>query len=461
MSWQSKNSLHRQLIRKLLLPTLVLLVGMGVLPYFLAHYVSSKAYDRWLYDSALTLAGQVQFDDGMPRVALPMAILDMVDWHSTDHIYYSVITASGIHVFGAPEFSPVPDEVPLGPAPAYYDDVVDGKHVRIVALSVWSPDSDETVIVRAAETRAKRDVLMQHLLADIFVYQLLFVGLAFVLIWLSVRSGLRPLTDITSQISRRSPTDLKPIAEDAPQEVQPLVQSLNGLLQRLRTVQASQKRFVADASHQLRTPLSALQVQAASALRARDPAARTAALEQLNESIARLTHVTQQLLALAKADPESEIGYNMQSVDLARMAQEVTAEWVPHALSQGIDLGYEGPNSGVEVIGEVQLLKEMLSNLIDNASRYTPNGGSATVGVEASATRSVLFVEDNGPGIPVEAQEKVFERFYRLPQSQGNGCGLGLSIVKEIAKLHGAKIEVSSGHEGKGTRVQIIFTRAE
>lgn len=461
MNWQSKNSLHRQLIRKLLLPTLVLLVGMGVLPYFLAHYVSSKAYDRWLYDSAVTLASQVQFDDGLPRVILPMAILDMVDWDTTDHIYYSVVTASGIHVFGSTDFSPVPEEVPLGPAPAYYDDVVDGKHVRIVALSVWSPDSDETVIVRAAETRVKRDGLMQDLLKDIFVYQLLFVGLAFILIWLGVRSGLRPLTDIASQIARRSPTDLKPIAEDAPQEVQPLVQSLNGLLRRLRTVQASQKRFVADASHQLRTPLSALQVQAALALRDDDPAVRKAALTQLNESIARLTHVAQQLLALAKADPEAEVEYNMQSLDLARIAQEVTAEWVPQALSQDIDLGYEGPINGVQVMGEVQLLKEMLSNLIDNASRYTPKGGSATVGVEASTAGAVLFVEDNGPGIPPDAQEKVFERFYRLPQSEGNGCGLGLSIVKEIARLHGAEITITSGHQGKGTRVQIMFTRAQ
>lgn len=457
MDSKTRNSLQLQVFYKLVLPIMLLFAGAAFLPDIVALRLSNKAYDRWLYDSAYTLAQQVSFENGRPTVSLPESGLSKLEWDVTDDIYYAVTTGSGAHVFGSPDFPPVPDEMFRDLTPVYYNGVIDGKDVRIVALSMKPVPQEESIVVRVAETRVKRDELTLDLLTEIVFYQIFFMAITFVMIWYGVRSGLRPLTEIASQIAQRSPTDLQPIPEAAPQEVRPLVDSLNGLLQRLRSAQASQKRFVADASHQLRTPLAALQVQAASALREEDPVAQAEALKRVNESIARVIHVAQQLLVLAKADPEAEVRHEMHAVDLPHLAQELTADWVPHALSQHIDLGYSGPDGGVEIIGEAQLLKEMLSNLIDNALRYTPEGGSVTVGVAADGTHAMLFVEDNGPGIPPEAHAKVFERFYRLPDSQGNGCGLGLSIVKEIAKLHGAQIDIMPGTGGKGSRLQIAF----
>lgn len=457
MDSKTQNSLQRQVFLKLVLPIMILFAGAAFLPDIVALRISNKAYDRWLYDSAITLAQQVGFENGRPTVSLPEAGLSKLEWDVTDDIYYAVTTGSGVHVFGSPDFPPVPYDAFHDLTPVYYNGELDGKEVRIVALSVRPVPEGESIVVRVAETRVKRDELTLDLLTEIVFYQIMFMAITFVMIWYGVRSGLRPLTEITSQIAQRSPADLQPIPENAPQEVRPLVDSLNDLLQRLRAAQASQKRFVADAAHQLRTPLAALQVQAASAMREEDPVTRAEALKRVNESIARVTHVAQQLLALAKADPESEVRYNMRCVELPQIAQEITAEWVPRALSQHIDLGYSGPDGGVEIIGEAQLLKEMLSNLIDNALRYTPKGGSVTVGVAVDGAQAMLIVEDNGPGIPPEAYAKVFERFYRLPDSQGNGCGLGLSIVKEIAGLHGAQIDITPGFDGKGTRVKIKF----
>ncbi|MDB5838490.1 MAG: sensor histidine kinase [Herminiimonas sp.] len=455
----ARFSLRRQLVTRLLWPVLVLVAVAGILAYSIGLHFANLAYDRWMYDSARALAHQVRWIDGSPKVTLPQAAIEMFEWDDIDRIYYAVTGAAGEPIYGFDGLPELPAALRSGMSPAYYDGMIDGRTVRIVVLRLPAPGGAEAVTVRVAETSAKRNILAKEILLEVLVYQALLAGAASLLIWAGIRSGLQPLAKLAEEIMARTPADLGPLLADVPQEVRPLVHSLNDLLTRLEATQAAQKRFIADASHQLRTPLSALQIQAERASRENDPDARAEALRRVNASITRITHVTHQLLTLARADPASEARQRFAPIDLARVAREVTTEWVPIALTRGVDLGYTGPETGAPVFGEAQMLKELLGNLIDNALQYNYDGGRVTVGV-AAAPAAILFVEDDGPGIPPEAREKVFERFFRLPGSGGRGCGLGLAIVKEISQLHDAVVLAEPGDGGHGTRVKITFKSA-
>lgn len=437
---------------------LLLLAAAGILSYLIALHFANLAYDRWLYDSARTLAQEVRFVDGAAQVKLPDAAVNMFEWDDLDHIYYAVTSKPQKLIFGRNGFPPPPVEPTAGSAPSFYDADIDGKAVRVVALRLPVKPGNEEVTVKVGETRAKRNLLAKEILLPILVYQALVVGAAVALIWVGIQSGLQPLANVARAITARTAADLSPLEPDVPHEVRPIVDSLNDLLKRLEAALSAQKRFIADAAHQLRTPLSALLIQAERALREHDPEAHAEALRRVHASITRISHVTHQLLTLAKAEPVSENHQRIDSIDLAYIAREVTTEWVPAALSLEIDLGYTGPETGVPVFGDAQFLKELLNNLIDNALQYSGTGARVTVGVAASALSCALFVEDDGPGIPFDAREKVFERFFRLPGSGGGGCGLGLAIVKEIAQLHNGTVRVETGDGGKGTRVTVVFT---
>lgn len=487
----ARFSLRRELVTRLIWPVVVLVAVAGVLAYSIGLHFANLSYDRWLSDAARVLSHQVEWTDGytdgaqapvppVARVALPQSTVDMFQRDELDRIYYGVNNApSGVSVFGFKRFPPVPAVLQPGSTPRYYEGTIDGAGVRIVVLRVLAPDGRHSVLVRIAETRVKRDALAREILIDVLLYQVLLAGGAAVLIWGGIRSGLQPLAELAREITGRTPADLGPLKADVPQEVRPLVHSLNDLLNRLEASQAAHKRFIADASHQLRTPLSALQIQAERASRESDASARAEALARVNASIVRIAHVANQLLALARADPGSEARQRFTAIDLAVLAREVTTEWVPMALSRGIDLGYGGAENSPAVFGEAQMLKEMLANLIDNALQYSAGteGAHVTVGVRvehapdarwsehgdagdddgSERVAVILFVEDNGPGIPPEARQKVFERFYRLPGSGGRGCGLGLAIVREVGLLHNASVLAESGQEGSGTCMSVLF----
>jgi two-component system sensor histidine kinase TctE len=223
----------------------------------------------------------------------------------------------------------------------------------------------------------------------------------------------------------------------------------------LRESIARQQRFTADASHQLRTPLAGLQTQAEMALREDDPAKIRQALEWIRVSTTRLSHLLNQLLALARVEPGSGRETQLQTVDLTALARATTAEWVAAALNKQIDLGLEAGSATTNISGNPLMLREMLSNLLDNAIRYTPEHGKVTVVLGTENGKALLAVEDSGPGIPPEERERVFERFHRLPDSASDGCGLGLAIVREIALAHHAEIEVGEGPGNKGTRIAV------
>ncbi len=449
-------SLHRQLMQRLSVPLLFLLIVDGFVSYWLAVHFSQRAYDAGLYDSARSLATQVKVAGGSVTVDLPREALEIFEWDVVDKTYFAVDSEREGLLIGHRGF-PAPPEAPSRDlVPYFYDASIDGAPVRAVAVRL--PWSTERVVVLVGETLRKRTGLTREIVAAMLAPQLLLAFTAVMALRMGIRGGLSPLEDFAQRIEQRSPQDLQPLAETGPIEVLPLTRALNELLGALAAAQSSQKRFIANAAHQLRSPLAGLQLQAERALRDSNPAAHQQALQSVVAGAGRVAHIARQLLTLARAEPESSAGQRFVELDLVKLAHEVTADWVPEALARGIDLGYEGDESGAVMRGDPQLLRELISNLIDNALRYGREKGRVTVSVQAR-DRAVLSVEDDGPGIPPHWRASVFDRFIRLPGSRGEGCGLGLAIVKEIAQLHGGNAEVSDSGNRSGVRISASFPR--
>ncbi|BBU26734.1 two-component sensor histidine kinase [Burkholderia sp. THE68] len=283
------------------------------------------------------------------------------------------------------------------------------------------------------------------------------LGLA---IWVIVGRGLAPLQRVTRALDTRHPEALDPLSDQRlPQEVRPVVRALNALLSRLSTALDTQKAFVADAAHELRTPLAAVQIQAQLVARAQDDDTRREALKDLHEGIARATRLAEQLLALARSEPD---GKKVETqVDLNALLESCVRGYVLVAQERGVDLGIE-TSEPATVKGDPDSLRVMFNNLIDNATKYTPRGGRVDVGVKAKDGRALVEISDTGPGIPQEERERVFDRFYRVGESADRarsdiaGTGLGLAIVRRIADQHGAAVTLGESQAG-GLRVKVRF----
>jgi two-component system sensor histidine kinase TctE len=310
--------------------------------------------------------------------------------------------------------------------------------------------------VQIAETRAKRDRLARRALVSHAVPDALFFAVALGVVWFGVARGLAPLDKLRAELAARSHRDLRPVPEgQAPEEVRPLVRELNNLLARLAGAIETQERFVADAAHQLRTPLAALQAQVEAARRGPVPPELVPTFDQLLAATRRTAHLAGQLLTLAAVDPRAERPFQPEPIDLAELLQESVGEWVVRADAKRVDLGIE--LKAAPVSGESLLLRELAGNLVDNALSYAPAGSEVTVRTGLLADRPILEVEDTGPGIPPTEREVVFERFHRVKGSPGEGSGLGLAIVREIAHRHGATVAVETPPGGKGTVVRVVF----
>lgn len=438
------------------MPSLLALWLIGaVLAYYFVVGFANRVYDRWLLDSAVSLAQEVHVQANSVRADLPDALLRMLEYDADDKIYYNILAGDGTVIVrkGALPAPPRPVTEPL-----FYDGEIDGAPVRVAALRVQ--ENGGSALVQVAETLIKRHKLTSEILALMLLPQLILIGTAGVLIWYGVGRGLGPLDRLRSEILERSHRDLSPLQEArVPEEVAPLVRALNELFERVNRAVAGQNRFIADAAHQLRTPLAGLKTQAELAMREDDPASMRAALERVRISVDRSVHLVNQLLALARADYSREQPLPPTVLDLSLVARETTADRVGDALAAKLDLGFEA-DEALPIAGNQQLLRELIDNLIDNALRYTPPGGSVTVRVARDGESGVLEVEDTGRGIAPAEREKVLERFYRTEGTPSQGCGLGLAIVREIADLHGAIISIGDGADARGTRVRIKFTVA-
>jgi two-component system sensor histidine kinase TctE len=335
--------------------------------------------------------------------------------------------------------------------------------IRAVALRVpVQPGSGRgAALIQVAERVTARDEFARQILLRMVLPQGILILLAGIAVWYGVGRGLAPLSTLRREIECRSHRDLSALPEEqAPREVRPLIRAMNDLLARLGTAISTQQRFIADAAHQLRTPIAGLKTQTELALRQSQPGNVHDTLRQLQTATEQSTRLVNQLLSLARAEPGARREHAVERLDLARLARDTTTEWVPRALARSIDVGYDGEDAAAWIEGDSFLVRDMLGNLLDNAIRYTQQGGQVTVRVAVGPNAVALSVEDNGPGIPEHERERVFERFYRVLGTRTEGCGLGLAIVREIALGHRAEVSLAVGAGGQGTVARVAFPRA-
>ena len=472
-------SLRRLLLWRLsVLMSVVILLG-GAITFALATYFAHGVFDQWLFDSASTLGAQVKATPGDMRVDLPRSALEMFEFDAVDRVFYDVVAADGRRIFGNAALPVSPTLVEPGP-PVFYDANIQGRNVRVVAVHVSGRESSrnssdaaaasdststsdavsEDVIVQVAETTNKRDALVTKILLSILLPQTLLMLFAALAIWYAVTNGMKSLDDIAARLTRYAPGSSEPLVDPraAPIEVQPLLRALHVVVDRLDEAQKSQQRFITNASHQLRTPLAALQVQAERALRESDPVKHSEALESVLKTMSRLRHLAHQILMLARAEPVANPTLELRPLDLAALVRSELEQWMDAAIAQGDALGYDGPASGVEIVGEPQLLHELVGNLVDNAIRYAGRDARITLALTADP-EPLLVIEDDGPGIPAPERALVLERFYRRAQSPGEGSGLGLAIAREIADRHGAELSIDTGMDDRGLKVSVRFRR--
>jgi two-component system sensor histidine kinase TctE len=304
-------------------------------------------------------------------------------------------------------------------------------------------DEPHAALVQVAETLDKRALLANEIIKGVILPQFIILPVVLALVWFALARGLSPLAQLQERIRARRPDDLSPIdARQVPEEISPLVGSLNDMLERLSQTIEMQKRFIADAAHQMKTPLAGMRMQSELALREVDPAQIHRSLEQLATSSESATRLVNQLLALARAEYQPQAGVALEELDLNAAARAIVQEWVQASFASRIDLGFEAPSGAILTAGNALMLRELLSNLIDNALRYSHEGSSVTVRVRQEDDCAVLEVEDTGPGIAPAERANVFERFYRILGNRAPGSGLGLAIVREIAQQHGAEIDI-------------------
>jgi two-component system sensor histidine kinase TctE len=451
------TSLRRQLLVWLLLPLTLLWLAGAVAAYIQATNFARVTFDDALLDNAQALAGQVRTENDVVTVDLPQAAHRILHYDAYDRIYFQVRNMQGQVLAGDREL-PNLQYVDTSPATPFFRDAqIGGRPVRIAALfqPVSKAPNSPRVLVQAAETLHKRDRSANEILVAFVGPQLLLILLAAILVWTGVSRGLQPLIKLQNAIACRSHRDLTALDDGhVPREATSLVRAINDLMERLGIALTQQQRFIADAAHQLKTPLAGIKAQVELALQENDRDVLRHTLKQLSVSADQANHLATQMLTLARSEPAAQRTEDFTVVDLAEIARNITAGWVPVAHRKRIDLGFECESS-VWVLGNPFLLEQMLSNLLDNALRYTQPAGRVTVKVLPSPPS--LEVEDNGPGIPYEERTRVFERFHRVLGSGEQGSGLGLSIVSEIATVHSAQIELAEGQNVYGTCMRITF----
>ncbi len=436
-------SLRHQLMNWLFTPLYLLLLFSIVTGYIAALQLSNQPYDLALIERARLMASRFDHAD---HILQPADLLP----DGAAHLSFTVFDARGaVMLANASLPHPRPRDL-SATGPVLRNVTLSGEKVRLLILRFDSTRREPGVhfVLAVSEPIHNRLVLGRSILGNIVIPQFIFILIAGIAVWIGLKRGFSPLERLRCALARRPVNDLSPLDEaQVPGEVRPLIHELNGLITRLKIMLEHQRRFVANAAHQLRTPFAGLRAQAE--LAQREPVTEPVryALEGICEGASRCNRLVEQLLALARNEPETRNVEAMAYIDLNRVAQGLAMEWAPEAVRQGIDLGFEGAVMPIPVCADEDGLRDMISNLIDNAIRYTPPGGQVTVltGMDGDAW---LRVEDNGPGIPVDERQNVFNRFYRIAGSGKHGSGLGLAIVAEVAQRFGARIEVSESVGG-------------
>jgi two-component system sensor histidine kinase TctE len=479
---RERRSLFGEILDWMLTPLLLLWPISLALTWLVAQNIAGKPFDRALEYNVQALTKLVAVKNNQVQFNLTGPAREILRADDTDLVYYQVLGTRGEYLSGEHDL-PLPldedkgndGEVRLREDKIHGEDVrvayawikVDVKLPAIAGKNVTREPAPQTVLVQVAETLEKRKTLATEIVKGTMVPQFVTLPLAVLLVWLALVRGIKPLAQLEKRIRARKPDDMSALDDTAvPEEVAPLVSSINDLLSRLKVSLTTQKRFLADAAHQLKTPLAGLRMQADLAQRETDADELKKSLKHIGLASIRATHTVNQLLALARAETTGR-SLAKHRVDLVNIAREAMADSVPRALEKKIDLGYDGPAAGQQptlLEGNATLLKEMVRNLLDNAIAYTPENGHVTLRLLTDRFSGVLvlLVEDSGPGIPESERELVFQPFYRALGTNVDGSGLGLAIVLEIANQHDATITIEDaelpGHpHSPGMRITIRF----
>ncbi len=456
------NSIRQKLLNWLLILLIPILFLGTISAYYLATYFANLAYDSGLSRSALALADEVEVKSGSMVVDLPDSALNLLEYDiDDDYRHYLILDPSRKVILGE-EHLALPKALPIKGKSTFYDAEFENKKLRMVALNFPLADlgAKGSAIVVIGESTAKRDKMAEEIVAIMLVPQIILIILIVALVNIGIQRGLISLDRLRSLILRRLPTDTRPLEElGAPEELQPLLHAMNELIVKEKSAVNERRHFLANAAHQLKTPLAGLKIQAEAALRETDLASIQHALKQISAGSDNLARLANQLLSLARAEPEAAGALAFVNVDLVKLINEVTSDWVPKALDKNIDLGVKCELKALNISANNVLLQELLNNLIDNAIRYNPTGAKVTVGLLVVNHEVILSVQDDGLGVALKEQQKVFERFYRVLGTTESGCGLGLAIVREIAHQHHARVllEYTDVKKEKGTTVKVIF----
>lgn len=450
---RDRGSLRQLLTRWLSGPLIVLIASSLGASYFIALYVANDAYDAALLDPAIAIANHVRRNGEHLELDLPLIAIDALRVDTKDRIFYQVQEPDGRSIAGNARIPPPSQWLPA-PQHLFYNAELEGEPIRVAGQFVAI--QGQTALVQVAETLVKRGTLVKEILLASALPAFAIAIAALTLSWYGIGRSLAPLERLRQEIDSRSPRDLHAMTEAGiPMEVRPVVRALNQLLARLKAAIEGEQRFIANAAHQLRTPLAGLKTHAELARREPSSPEMRSLLDMIAEETERTSHLVNQLLTLARAESGAGPEAGRQPLDLHQIATRAVQEWVPRALAKNIDLGFELEDTWT--LGDPLLVRELLANLLDNALAYTQAGGTVTVSTYGVDGKSVLEVQDNGPGIPGAERGRVFERFYRIPGTASQGCGLGLAIVAEIAERYGAKVELKEGADGTGTCARVLF----
>jgi two-component system sensor histidine kinase TctE len=475
---REQRSLFGEILDWMLAPLLLMWPMSLALTWLAAQGIASKPYDRALVETVRVIGQRLQPDTTSLRVDLSRETAQLLRSDEVDAIYYQVLGADGKLLSGDIDIPPPEYDPTAAGEVRLRDDEVHNDNVRIAYQWVSVVAGEPPALVQVGETMTKRSRLATEIIKGVILPQFIILPIAVLLVWMALARGLAPLNALQQRIRLRPSDDLSPIDDrEVPEEVTPLVQAINELLQRQQTSLQTQKRFLADAAHQLKTPLAGLRMQAELAARdiesGGDPRLLRSSLDQMANASQRAAHMVNQLLSMARAEAQNP-EQAFKPVDLDELACDVMRDFVPRALDKSIDLGYEGPSArsdgeppqpGEAVVkGNALLLRELISNLVGNALHYTPAGGTVTLRVVPDPFGQVvaLQVEDSGPGIPPAERALVFEPFYRALGTAVDGSGLGLAIVAEIARQHGSEVSLDDAREpgqiGPGTGPGALFT---
>jgi two-component system, OmpR family, sensor histidine kinase TctE len=460
------RSLRLQLLAWLLIPLAGIVIVNTWITYRNARATAGIVTDRTLLASARSMAEQVQMSNGVMEAVIPPSALEMFASEAGDRVYYRIDDTAankGSHLIAGSPDLPAPPQPPDDLSPRYYDAEFRGQTLHLVAIRqpVTGNPPDAAVIV-VGETTGARARMVADLWIQGFLQQGLLVLIVGILAWFGLQRGLRPLLRLRDEVIERRPDDLRPLTATALQhELQPLATALNQYMGRVKNWSAVQRRFIANAAHQLRTPLTLLSTQATYALRATSAAEKDEALRAIHANMQQMTRLANQLLTLAQAEPGARPP-SSEPVDLVAAARRALESLVSLALERDMDLGFDPRVPSAMVRGDPTMLQELVVNLVDNALRYTPAGGVVTLGIDRGGADWRLTVQDSGPGIAEAERERVFERFYRTLGSGAEGSGLGLAIAKEIAEGVGGGIALSeSPAPGGGLLVMVRLPAAD